>query len=559
MSIQSSRFEQRAEHLSKEQLLEWTAETPHSEEILSKLCGTGAKLLIGPRGSGKSTFLKRAFHRLTETGEALPAYVNYSRSMALEPLFKKDTEALKYFRQWVIMRIIKGVGETYGHLNESIPDELDNLVSTATKYIRHLEKGEPEQVPDRTIAPSELEEILTEAATNYGVNRCVLLMDDAAHAFSSEQQTEFFEIFRQLRSFNVSPKAAVYPGITSYTPYFHVGNEAELVQVWLDPVSSSYIDTCKRIIEKRLPTKVINAIFKDETIFKFLALGSFGIPRRLIIMISDILNKDRSIDSGDYKIKRSSAKSVLKDDTDALMRTFSSLSDKLPRYDKYINYGKSILTNITSSISKYNDGKSENNKTALIAVKIPVHNKVKKIINFLEYSGILRRRDEISKGDKGNFQRFLVHYGFIVRDNALSLGPSNPLDKIVSSLITQNSKSFPRRSTDNLVTENFFEECTLDLPPCQECGAERGSEDAKFCMQCGAELTDASTYHELLTSNVDKLPLTEDKIGRLKSRNLSTVEDILNIENPTKLRDIPQIGEAWAQRIKSTAEEYVYV
>lgn len=559
MSIQSSRFEQRAEHLSKKQLQEWTAETPHSEEILSKLCGTGAKLLIGPRGSGKSTFLKRAFHRLTETGEALPAYVNYSRSMALEPLFKKDAEALKYFRQWVIMRIIKGVGETYGHLDERIPEELDNLVSTATKYIRHLEKGEPEKAPDRTIAPSELEEILTAAASNYGVNRCVLLMDDAAHAFSSEQQREFFEIFRQLRSFNVSPKAAVYPGITSYTPYFHVGNEAELVQVWLDPASDSYIDTCKRIAKKRLPEKVSSVVLRDKTIFKFISLGSFGIPRRLIVMISDILEESTSKGGKKYNIKRSNARGVLKDDTDALMRTFSSLSDKLPRYDKYVQHGKRIIKNITSSIAEYNYQKENSEKTALIAIKLPVHNKVEKIVNFLEYSGILRRRDEISKGDKGNFQRFLVHYGFIVRDNALSLGASNPLDKIVSSLITQNSKSFPSRSTDSLVTDHFFEECTLDLPPCQECGSERGSEDAKFCMQCGAELTDASVYHELLTSDISKLPLTDDKIKRLKNRNINTVEDILNIEDPSQLLGIPQIGETWTQRIKSAAEEYVYV
>ena len=558
MSIQSNRFEQRAEYLSKEELLEWTADTPHSEDILSKLCGTGAKLLIGPRGSGKSTLLKRAFHRMIETGDALPAYINYSTSMALEPLFKKDPEALKYFRQWVIMRIIKGVGETYEHLDATIPSGLEKLVPLSTKYIRHLEKGEPGKVPDRTIAPSELEEILKNTAKNHGVNRCVLLMDDAAHAFSSEQQREFFEIFRQLRSFNVSPKAAVYPGITSYTPYFHIGNEAELVQVWLDPVSKTYIDTCKKIIDKRLTEKIKDTLLEDDTLFKFLALGSFGIPRRLIIMIADILEIDNDGEKK-YSIQRKNAKGVLKDDTDALMQTFSSLSDKLPRYNKYVQHGKGIIKNITNAIRLYNDSKTEDNKTALIAIKIPLSNKLKKIVNFLEYSGILRRRDEISKGSKGNFQRFLVHYGFIIRDNALSLGPSNPLEKIVASLITQSSKSFARRSSTNIVTENFSEDCTLDLPPCQSCGAERGSEDALFCMQCGAELADASIYLELLASSISKLPLTDDKIERLQDRNYNTVEDILNIQDPSDLRDIPQIGQTWAQRITSSAEEYVYV
>jgi hypothetical protein len=54
-------------------------------------------------------------------------------------------------------------------------------------------------------------------------------MDDAAHAFSQKQQGEFFEVFRELRSRRVACKAAVYPGVTSYSPNMQVGHEAELL------------------------------------------------------------------------------------------------------------------------------------------------------------------------------------------------------------------------------------------------------------------------------------------------------------------------------------------
>ena len=52
-------FEERAEYLSRAELKEWTATTSGDDRILAKLTGPGAKLLTGPRGSGKSTFLRQ--------------------------------------------------------------------------------------------------------------------------------------------------------------------------------------------------------------------------------------------------------------------------------------------------------------------------------------------------------------------------------------------------------------------------------------------------------------------------------------------------------------------
>src|SRR5690348_3743237 len=93
-NLLASVFEERAEHLSRSELNASTQNTPRSKEILAKLKGPRAKLLSGPRGCGKSTYLRRAFFDLLETGDVLPVYVNYARSLALEPLFHHRANAL---------------------------------------------------------------------------------------------------------------------------------------------------------------------------------------------------------------------------------------------------------------------------------------------------------------------------------------------------------------------------------------------------------------------------------------------------------------------------------
>lgn len=111
----ASLFEERAKYLSKTELAEWTAVTQADRTTLSKLKGPGAKLLIGPRGSGKSTLLRQAYFETQDEDKHLAVYVNYSKSLALEPLFHKTANALQIFRQWVLMKIAIGAVNPWGN------------------------------------------------------------------------------------------------------------------------------------------------------------------------------------------------------------------------------------------------------------------------------------------------------------------------------------------------------------------------------------------------------------------------------------------------------------
>ena len=177
-----------------------------------------------------------------------------------------------------------------------------------------------------------------------------------------------------------------------------------------------------------------------------------------------------------------------------------------------------------------------------------------------EYAGILRRGSSVSRGVKGVFQRYTLHYSIVLTENSLSLGKSYALDDANRSLASTNAHAFVRVQVAGLLGPTFAERYTIDLAPCQKCGAPRISEDARFCMKCGAELKDVSVYDELIHADIDKLPLTPNKIRGLKTHtSLRTVQDILLDQEAIQIRKVPYVGPVWSSRIQTAAQEYVSV
>lgn len=152
----SSVFEVQAEFLSKTELTRWTATTTRDKAVLSRLKGPGAKLLIGPRGSGKSTLLRQAYLEMHEERKDLAVYVNYSRSLALEPLFHRAANALQLFRQWVQVKIILGVRDAMKDDGIELPDSLTQWVNPGLAFVHDLESGNDPAAPENFVAPSQL-------------------------------------------------------------------------------------------------------------------------------------------------------------------------------------------------------------------------------------------------------------------------------------------------------------------------------------------------------------------------------------------------------------------
>ncbi|CAL9300171.1 hypothetical protein SUDANB135_03153 [Streptomyces sp. SudanB135_2055] len=554
----ASVFEERAEYLSKAELSEWTAVTKADRVTLSKLKGPGAKLLIGPRGSGKSTLLRQAYFELQDEGKHLAIYVNYSKSLALEPLFHKTANALQLFRQWVLLKIALGAAESMKECQRDLPGGLTEMTAAASDFIKQLEAGAVVNFPENYTTPTELLHALETWTAESGLKRCVLLLDDAAHAFSSEQQREFFEIFRELRSRAIAPKAAVYPGITSYSANFHVGHEAELVECWYHPDDEDYLQVMREIVSRRIPETLLKRLKgRNEQLIDYLALASFGLPRSFLVMLSQLLGVE---EDESHNPSRQLADKAIADHASSVRQIFSSLAEKLPRYKRFVELGGELEQGSIRQLQSFNAGRTSRSKATVIAYPEPIDSKLARMISMLEYAGIIRDAHTVSRGVKGVFHRYTIHYALLVEGNALGLGRSFSVGDIIAALSTRDAHAFSRVSPAALLGKDYADRCTLDLLPCQNCGSPRFSEDAQFCMKCGRQLRSASVYEELIQSPISKLPLTAKKLhGLLNYTAIRTVNDVLMDEENIQIRRVPHIGPVWSDRIRRYAQEFVSV
>ena len=543
--------------MSRADLEEWTEITDDNRRVLAKLKGPGAKLLTGPRGSGKSTLLRAAYFSLLESSDALPVYVNYSRSLALEPLFHHNANALALFRQWVVMKIVDDTTKSFDELHETLPPDLTALAKTAATYIEALAVG-IEPAPDElALSPSALVKRLETWARSAGRRRVVLLLDDAAHAFSPQQQREFFEVFRELRSSRVAPKAAVYPGITSYSPYMHVGHEAELIEAWYRPDNDDYLPTMRALMERRLPLSLRERLTGREELVDLLALASFGLPRGFLVMLSQILGVEE--DETVTRPSRRAADAAIASHAASVRGIFGSLADKMPRYKRFVEVGSELERAVTRGLTRFNRTRPQTGKAVVVGLADPLGPELTKVLGMLEYAGVLRSVGSVSRGVKGVFYRYELHYAIVLQENALSLGRSASTSGIVDALRSRDAHAFMRSRGTTLLGDDYCDRCTLDLAPCQFCGTPRISEDAHFCMKCGRPLTEASIYEELLKAPIDRLPLTPKKIeGLLTHTSVRTVGDIL-LDDEAAVRQVPYVGPIWAARIHNYADEFVSV
>ncbi|WP_186041015.1 hypothetical protein [Burkholderia gladioli] len=547
-------FEERAENLTQSELQDWTVLSQAEQQVLRKLTGPGAKLISGPRGSGKSTLLRTAFFQLVLDRTALPVYVNYSKALALEPLFHSHADAVMLFRQWVLAKILLGVRETNAQWQGIGDTTLWNLVDKASEYVQSLEAGSVPSKLGLALGPSQVAQILELSAHSAGVSRTVLLLDDAAHAFSVKQQREFFEVFRELRSRQVSVKAAIYPGVTSFSPSFQIGHEAEVIEAWFRPDREEYLPTMQQIAEKRFPDLAGKFGASSTEFVEALALASFGLPRGFVGMISDVQD---SVESG-ATIRRA-VLDAIQMHADLVMRVFTNVSDRLPRFAHYVTMGRLFERKSKDAIKDFNRDKATSRKSATVALAEPVEDEFDRVLRFMEYAGLIRRLEDLSKGVKGIYRRYLLHYACVIDGNYLALGKSFKVGDIVESLRSPNAHALVKTKVGSLVGNDYLKRCTLALPPCPRCSTARLAEDQKFCMNCGYELATASVYAELLKAPIEKLPIPSRKIQALRDAGFLTVGQLLSDETQKFRKPGSSIGPIWARRIITVAEEYVSV
>lgn len=557
MSISQDAFIEQAEYLDRGSFTSWVAVHPDEAKILRKLTQSGAKLISGPRGCGKTTLLLKAYYRLLSECEVIPVYVNFKHSLAMEPLYVAGDKGTFHFTQWVVMMIYEGLYKSLDDLGQSC--ELSVSRQQVRARISGLEAMESSVGSFPVVGVAQVEEDVCRLLSQLDRQRCVLFMDDAAHAFSPDQQRDFFDIFRQIKSSAISPKAAIYPGVTSYSASFHVGHDAEEVDVWVKPDRTGYLEFMHKVIEGRFSPDVVNGLFRNRDHLDFICYASFGIPRAFLSILYALVDDERDT-GGLRELKRASVLAEVKRHYENSLKLFRSLAKKVPSLSKFVESGEVSLSHCLSSIKDYNKEKPVEKQSVSVALNtLDMSPELVRLFSLYQYAGLCIAKGQVSRGEKGRFEIFSMHYSGIIASNSLMGRKALNIADYVKAFSIRDAHEFTRIGpsvlTSGAPVEEYFE---LSLPPCSVCGAPRVNKDARFCSSCGARLTLSSAYKSLISQDISVLPLTDSRVAKIKAGSaIRQIKDVLLDREHKELLGVDRIGPFWAARIVRLAEEFV--
>lgn len=554
-------YQERAENLTREDLKNWITLTEQDKKIIKQLKNNSTRLLVGSRGSGKSMLMKWAYYSCLDDNDMIfPIYVNFEKYLFLEPLLYKTSNGNVLFGRWVLAKLLLGCRETMSEilLSDKFDLLLEGFFNISFNELQHLvytlEGGNYNNLLFETgndLTGGKILNFIENILLETGYKRSIILMDDAAHAFSSNLQKQFFEIFRILKSRMIASKAAVYPGVTSYSPYFNVGHDAQFLQVCYFPDEDGYTRFCDELLNKRLGQDNYAKLARNEQGLKTIYYAANGIPRGLIVMSEFLLEGAQPT----YKKYYAAIDYWM----DVIDKFHVSLKYRLPRYRRFIDSGTELMGICTEYLKEYNKKKPTSQKGIYLGFsEDPIPSELQKTIDILEYAGLLTERPHIKKGEKGSFKRYLVNLGKIIQSHALAEGTTKTFKYTCESFEKAKARSFKRVNSKKLYEDRFEGSLMLELPPCPKCGKDRISEDALFCAYCGAELKSVSIFYELLNKDIDCLPLTQHRIQIIKNGcKIRTIKDVIMDENGVELKKVKGIKGGWAKKIYTYAEEFI--
>jgi ABC-type iron transport system FetAB ATPase subunit len=561
--IDLSVFVEQAEYIRHADFGRWTVDHPQENIIVKKMTSPGAKLITGPRGCGKTTILLKSLEAALSK-KILAPYVNFKTSLKMEPLYKQKVNAQFWFLQWMLLKVYDGILDFLDRLPDAQVKKLSIAREQIQKNLRLIERGEVSLINESSL--KTIDDLQSEIETLLRVNslsRCVILLDDAAHAFSPAQQEDFFDFFRKIKSRSISPKAAIYPGVTSFSASFHIGHDAEEISVWIDPEDDNYINFMESLLRKRFSAGVFERLSSNKSLLNLLMYAANGMPRYLLNMIGAIaIGDDESGDERkveEIKIDKGIALKAIEKCHLNTLAIYRSLSTKLPIYAGFVAQGERFYEIAISLVKSYNKERDIDKQSRIIGIKQPIEPEVIKVLEFLEYAGLISPSGDTKRGEKGVYDLYAIHNAVIINRNVFfssrGINPAN----YITAFEHKSGRNYPRVTTQTIFSTNnvsaLFE---LSLPPCSECSTPRVNEGAMYCIRCGAELTQISIFEQIVNQSIDILPLTESRIQSIKdSCSIRTIKDILMDQDRRQLRKVHMIGEVWASRIANYAEEQI--
>lgn len=561
-------YEQRADHLELNAFANNTVLTSDTEDWIRALTGPGAKLLVGPRGCGKTHLMRFAFSECQRNPEhPLAIYTNLNRYYRLEPLLRKRPDAIAMFYTWVLSNIFVALHEAVGafaarqgvtidsdSLLELVVGDVQDLIGTLEQSRRPLNETEDALASRLTV--DRVKVLFLRAADALSRRRVVLLLDDAALTLTPEYLSHFFDIFRALKAARIAPKASVYPGTTEYGPSFHAAHEAESIFVWKAVTDGNYLEFMVDIGNKRCPDA---ANLPDET-RTLLAYAAFGVPRSFMSLVQSFVKGRRSSSSA---TSQSLLNRVIEDFCSDKMREYLSLREKKPQLATIITAGATCFHKVVSDVAEASqalaDGTTRQIYVGIAAEGVVQKPYVERMLRLLEEVGMIYKFPSVSHGDR-EYVRYVPHLAALQNQRAFTRRGAYSPKLSVEMLQRPDEKHAVRRSISTLLDAVTIDGLGLDLPNCLNCRTKR-VEGAKYCFNCGAKLTDESSYDRMMQSSLAAVPGLTDWQREKLSQSTSvpkTIGEFLALQDRgTALRTIHRIGKIRATTVIDAVEAYL--
>ncbi len=552
-------FEERSDNIDVNDLELWDIKNSHFKRIQSKLLGPGIKLFGGPRGTGKTHQMRIAYKKCIDEKNSLKyplaIFSSFGKYYRLEPFLSKAPNAISIFHTWVLCKILAGFYQMIEDMSYGLHEfETSNLSQTnILDFIEKAEKAMPAElishplISDLTI--TKVSSILQSVVFKSKKKRIILLLDDAALKFTPDYLIEFFEIIRSLKSSSIAPKASVYPGTTQYGPSFHIGQDAEMVNCWLNVSDPTYATFMDSLINKRFASYTSDVASEIIELFK---LSSFGIPRAFISLL-------RNYKSSDNKSTQTKFNSALYSQTGYTKTEYLSIQQKMPQYSKIIELGLSFFMRLVDELKNENKKLSDErciyvgiDESSITGVKL-----ADRMLRFLIEAGLLYedipvKHGMTQTGEPRVYKRYIPHFGFLIESRVFNKSSRGFSPAEVLATIRQRDKKHPlRRAIDGVLTNDEIQNLRLNLPACQKCGTPRLTEVQKFCHQCGSELVLKSAFENCMNLSIDILPITEMQKDRIKSvLGFTKIGELLGLQSiGNELMKIPRIGPITSEKI----------
>lgn len=546
-------IEERADQLSLNDIDSTLADGDIFKSARKKLLDKGAKFLVGPRGTGKTHVMRYTyFHALKNKSAPLPFYASFNRYLNLEPLLKKSPDALKKFHSWVVAKLLISAFECIDDLGED-KFQLTNLdpmyqEGKLKELVSLLERGSGEKSYEdfgQFLTVDHALRAVKFLTQEFSRTRAVLLLDDAALSLSDQYLVSFFEIFRLLKDEKVSPKASVYPGTTQYGPTFHASHEVESISLWLSVEDAEYLSIMGDIADRRLTTEEMGRINPEVlTLFKYI---SFGMPRVFLRLLREYFQDPKSGGS-QQKINK-----IIENQTDLIGVEYDSLGIKLKQFSSLIVAGRKFFDGVVGDVSKTQRADLSTRNIILGLQKNDERTPLtERMLRFLVEIGMLFPLGNVSHGPNRKYDRYIPHLAFLYQHGAFREGRGSPLNGLATVMGCAASKQPVRRALGTVLSSSELHNLKLDLPPCQNCGAQRLNDSQKFCHECGEELVASSLFEECMKLPLDQVPgVSRALIARIEATTpLRTIAHVYASQDASgELQQAKYVGAVRAEGI----------